>query len=180
MLDIFFAGFLEARFRLQVIVAIGQAEAAGPQIGENPRGLMRILLAAEGKRNLHENIVHLGHHLLQSGHVAGGVDFREPGFDGIHAAGIHAGLVHAGAVVVADDLLGAAFGRGLVGGSGFENVAQPIFCGLAGLPALAPAGHGSGNGIVGTPSAVGELEEVIARGGFAIEIAGVDAVQGLG
>ena len=123
--------------------------------------------------------MHLGHDLLQGGDVAGGVDFREPGFDRIHAAGVDAGFVHAGAVVVADDLFDAALGGVLVGGGGFENVVQAVFCGFAGLPALAPAGHGGRNRIVGAPGAVGEFVEVIAGGGFAIEIGDVDAL-GLG
>ena len=65
VLDVLLAGFLEARLRLQVVVAIGQAEAAGAEIGQHPRGLVRILLAAEAEWNLYENVVHLGHHLLE-------------------------------------------------------------------------------------------------------------------
>ena len=162
MLDIFFARFLEARLGLQVVVAIGQAETAGADVGQHPGRLVRILLAAEGERSVHEDVVHLDHHLLQRGHVAGGVDFREPRFDRIHAAGVYAGFVHARAVVVADDLLGAAFGRVLVGGGGFQNVVQLVFADSPGLPALAPARHRSGDGIVGAPGAVGEFVEVIA------------------
>ncbi len=78
VLDVFLARFFEAWLGFQVVVAIGQAETAGAEIGEHPGRLVGILLAAEGERRVHDNVVHLGHDFLQSGDVAGGVDFREP------------------------------------------------------------------------------------------------------
>src|ERR1700732_4289126 len=111
MLHILFAGLLEPRFRLQIVVAIGQTETAGAKTRQPPRRFVGILLAAERERGVHDDVVQLGHHRLQGADVASRVYFGEPWFDGIHATGIDARLVHARAVVVADDLFGASFGR---------------------------------------------------------------------
>ncbi len=141
MLDVFLARFLEPRLGLQVVVAVRQADAAGGDVGQHQRRLVGIGLAAEPERNLHKNVVKFGHDRLQRGQVVSGVDLGEPRFDRIQAAGVSAGFVHAGAVVVADDLRGAALGRGLVGGGSFENIVQLVLRRFSGLPATAPAGH---------------------------------------
>ena len=80
MLEVFRAGFLEAIFGLQVVIAVWQPEAAGADVGEHPGWPVGILLAAEPKGISYEDVVHLHHNLLQRGSVAGSVDFGEPGF----------------------------------------------------------------------------------------------------
>ena len=54
---------------------------------------------------------------------------------------------------------------------------RPIFCGLAGGPAPAPAWHRWRNRVFRTPLAVGKLVEVDARVDAAIDIRGFDAAK---
>ena len=167
----------EARLGLHVVVAIGQPEAAGKDLRDGARRLVLIGERRESERHRHAEIVQTADHLLHVGCVLHRVDLGEQRGQRLHTRRIDRGLIHARRVVIADLLLDAA-PRPVALGQLFEDVAETLLVDLAGLPSPAPSLHRRRDRVGGPPGAVGELEEIAARIGGAIEIGALDALAG--
>jgi hypothetical protein len=82
------------------------------------------------------------------------------------------GLVHARGVVVADQLLGAAGRPVLLRRDLDQDVLDVLLVGLARGPAAAPAVHVGGDRVLLAPAAVRVVEEIRARVGLGVHVAG--------
>src|SRR6185503_2101414 len=151
-------------------------EPRGADVRDGPGRLVLVRLRGQRERSVDLDVLQAADGALQLRAGADRLDVRQHAGDGLDALRVRPRLVHAGGVIVADQLLGAA--RRPVGAPGdvLEDVLQPLLVHLARLPAPAPARHRGGDGIRLAPGAVGELVEVGAGVGAAVDVGELHAV----
>ena len=167
----------EARLGLQVVVAVGQPQAAGGDVHDDARGIVVVRGAGDHERGRDGQLVQPADHALDAGAILDAGDVGEQRSQRGHARGVDRGLVHARREVIAEQLLDAAAGPIRLRGQLLQEGLQLLPVRLAGGEPPAPALRPGGNGVRGTPGAVGERVEVGARIGGAIEVAGLDAFR---
>ncbi len=173
------ARFDEAFFRLQVVVAVRHAEAAGDDIGDDLGRIVQILLAENAERHADADIMQFSDHAL---HVGLGLDrahFVEQRLHRLDAELVDLRLVHARGVEVARQLLRTARGPVLARGHFGEDVAHVFLVDLAGFPAPAPPIHVIRDRMAPAPGAVRVVEEIGARCAVLVHIGRVDTVRGI-
>jgi hypothetical protein len=158
------------RLRLQVVVAVRQPEAAGRDVSDDARRVVVVGPGAQAERHLDADLVEACDHPLDAGARPRAVNLREERRDGLRAEAVGPRLVHARAVEVSGQLFDAAPAVVLRGRDSFEYLSEFLFSSFASGPAPAPARHGGRDGVRRAPAAVGELEEVVARGDAAVEV----------
>ena len=109
---------------LQVVVAVGQAEPALVQIGDQLGGILKVLIGAEAEEHVHALAVQLGEQMGKALLILEPGNLVELALERGGAELLNAGLVHAGAVVVANLLVHR--GAPGIGGGFFQNAAQQL------------------------------------------------------
>ena len=164
--------FLRLVVGLQIVVAIGKAQAALVKLGDDLGGVVVILLAGEAEEGRVRLVVAVlprsGEKVMQVGDLQRdfflrfqGGDARQFRLQRLQAGGFDAAFVHAGGPVVANLLLdGGALG--IVGAGGDHGFAQQIFVPQLKAATCAPVDLIRGNGIGGQPFVAGVLVEIVA------------------
>ena len=153
---------------LGVIVAVGQAEAAGFGESDYILRILEVLVGTEVKEQAvgSQRGVQTGQQRGQILRRLHGRDLIEIRLQRLGAEPVDGGLVHTGAEVVADLLLVRVAAGGLFGKL-VENSPKELLIVLIKLAVDAPARLVGGDGIVLHPSTAGVLVEIDARiGGF--------------
>ena len=166
----------EARLRLQIVVAIGQAKPGRSNVRGRPRRVVLVGLRAEREGREDQRGLQVADRALQIRLRPDSVDLRKHRGQGGNPRCFRARLVHAGGVIVADDLLDASAGPVGPPGDLLEDVLETLLVLLARLPAAAPALHRGRNRIRLAPGPIGELEEVRTGVGAAVDVRELHAV----
>jgi hypothetical protein len=178
VLAVLLAGLREAGVRLEVVVAVGQAQAGGVDVCDHAGGLVVVRAGVEPERHGHGEVVEATDRALHAGQVRERVELGQERLERLRAERVRAPLVHAGAVVVRDELLDAAFGPRRLRGHLVEDHLELVLRRLPGRPAAAPPDHGRRDRVLPAPAAVAEREEVRAGAHGAVEVVRVDAADG--
>ena len=147
---------------LEVIIAVGQAQAALVGLGDHRAGVFEILPGAEFKERRNAVAVQVRNLFGKLRLVLQVADAVELRLERRQPFGVDGLLVHAGEVIIADLLRhGVAMGIGL--GGLVENLAEDLAVALLQFGEAAPPGLVGRNGIGFDPSAAGVLVKVHAR-----------------
>ncbi len=178
--SVLFALLREGRIGLQVVVPVGQPQAAGGNVCDDGGGVAVVRGAGERERRRNRQLVELSDHALDAGDIPDVCDVGEQRGQRRHARGLDRGLVHARGVVVAELALGwigPSGGPVRLRGQLLQEGLQLLPVRLARGPAPAPALRSGRNGVRGAPGAVGESVEVRARLRGAVQVAELDAFR---
>ena len=110
------AGLGEARLGFEVVVAVGQAEAAGVDLSDDSRRRVDVGVGVEGERGVDADGLKVCDGGLERGTVVDGVDLLEERLEGTDAGDVNGFDIRAGGVEIAGELGGGA--GGLAGASG--------------------------------------------------------------
>ena len=138
---IFFTRLNKARLGLEVVVAVGQAEAGGGEIGNRLAGIVIVGTGAQAEGHGDGNIMQLAEDALQVGGCLHAIDLGKQRLRRRQTKLVGASFIHAGDVIIADKLFHAAALPIAAARNFFQDLLQAIFGGFAGCPAPAPAGH---------------------------------------
>ena len=159
---------------LQVVLAVGQREAALAERGDGAVGILGVRGRAEQEQRADAQTVQvgdLGHHVRLIAHR---LDAVQLGLDGRDALLVDGRGVHATGEVVADLLVDRA-AAGLHHGGALQDVELHLFVAVLQFGETSPAGAVGGERVLGDPVAAGVLVEVDARIDGLVHGGGVDA-----
>src|SRR6185503_9522309 len=168
----------EARLRPEVVLAVGQPQATGRDVHDDARRVVMVRSPGDHERGGDGQLVQAADHPLDARAIPDVRDVGEQRDERGHTHGVDRGLVHAGREVIAEQLLDAAAGPVRVGGELPQQRLQLLPVRLTRGEPPAPASLPGGNGVCGTPRAVGERMEVGACVGRSIDVADLDALRG--
>ena len=176
VLQVFGAGLFALGVGLGVVIAIGEAEAAGCGEGNDLFGVGEILVGAEAEdgiaaRGLEVEARQDGRQVLQGGDAGDGV---QGGFEGRGTGFFDGGFVHAGAEEIADLLFAGGAGGGGLGGL-LEDAPEELEIFLREFAVDVPARLVGRNGIQLVPVAAGVAPEIDAGVHGAIDERGLQA-----
>ncbi len=155
---------------LEVVVALGQAQAGLDGGRDDHGGVLAVFLGAEVEEHVRAHRLQAADLGAQARHVLDRVDPGELGRNGSEAVGLDRRLVHAGAVEVAELALLGSGGRGFVGGQPLEDRVQVLQVALPQLVEGSPARAVRGDRVLLQPAAVGVLVEIHAGLGAGVHV----------
>ncbi len=175
------ADVLRAGVVVQVVVAVGQAQAALVQGAHVPGAVLGVLHDEEAEAAGQALAMELRQRHGQLLRVLQAVDGGEDGLQGGRPALLDGLLVHARGEEVTHLLLDAALGPGVLGAGLVKDLFEDLAVVVAHLGEGAVDGLVCGQRMALQPPAVGEVVEVVAGLHRGVEVGGVDAVgAGLG